>query len=82
MMCMLIVYAQNHTNGTCPMFNLRTKRIVLGCDVIWMNKTHNGYVSRKENTKANTYIFQDEYKSYKWGFVKTDTVKTEINTEM
>ena len=82
MTSMFLDYALNHTGGTYRMLNIRTKRIVLIRDVIWLIKTYGEYVSRKENTKANTYIFQDEYKSYKWGFVKTDTVKTEVNTEM
>ena len=34
--CMLLGYAQNYTGGTYRMLNLRTKRIVLSCDVIWL----------------------------------------------
>ena len=37
--CMLLGYAQNITSGTYQMFNIRIKRIVLRCNVIWINKT-------------------------------------------
>ena len=40
MTCMLLGYAQNYTGGTYHMLNLRTKLIVLRCDIIWLNKTH------------------------------------------
>ena len=40
-------YAQNHMGGTYHMLNLRTKRIVLSRDIIWLNKTHGKYISIK-----------------------------------
>ena len=39
-MCMFLGYAQNHTNSTYRMLNLRTKWILLSRDVIWLNKTY------------------------------------------
>ena len=59
--CIFLGYAQNHTGGIYLMLNLRTKRIVLIRDVIWLNKTYGEYISRKETTKMTSYILQDEY---------------------
>ena len=56
--CMFLGYAQNHNGGTYCMLNIQTKRISLSSDVIWLNKTYIEYVSRKENTKADSYILQ------------------------
>ena len=39
------------------------------------------YVSRKENTKADTYILQDEYVPYNCSHVKIDPFKNEVKTE-
>ena len=36
--CMFLGYAQNHTGSTYHMLNIRTKRIVLICDVVRLNK--------------------------------------------
>ena len=64
------------------MLNLCTKCTVLIRDVIWLNETYSEYLSRKENTKENTYILQDEEGSYNWDNVKMDPVKTEnLKTE-
>ena len=71
---MFLGYAQNHTGGTYRMLNLHTKFIVLSRDIIWPKKTYGQYVSRKENTKSETYILQDEGKSYDWDHLKTDPV--------
>ena len=63
------------------MLNLRTKRIVLSRDVIWLNKTHGDYVSIEENTKSNTYILQDKDGSYNWERIKIDPFKTKVKTK-
>ena len=63
------------------MVNLSTKRIVISCHIMWLNKTYREYVSRKVNTNADTHILQDEYESYKRYHVKIDTDKNEVKTE-
>ena len=63
------------------MLNPHTKRIVLSHDVIWLKKTYRQYVSRKENTKADTYILHDEYNYYNWYHVKIVPVENEVKTE-
>ena len=78
---MFLGYAQNNTGRTYRMLNIRTKRMVLIRDIIWLDKTYGKYVSRKENTKADTYILQDEDDSYNWAHVKIDPVKNEVKTE-
>ena len=45
--CMFLDYAKNHTGGKYRMLNLRSKRILLSHDVIWINKTQGEYISRK-----------------------------------
>ena len=35
------------------------QRMVLSLDLIWLNKTYGEYMSRKENTKADSYIIQN-----------------------
>ena len=45
--CMFLICAQDHTDGTYCMLNLRTKRIKQICDVIWITKTYGEYISRK-----------------------------------
>ena len=37
---MFLGYALNYTGGTYEILNLRTKCIVLRCDVTWINKTY------------------------------------------
>ena len=37
-------------------------------------------VSRKENTKTNSNILQDEDESYNWAHIKIDPVNTEFKT--
>ena len=61
---MFLGYTQNHTGGTYRMLNLCTKHIVISHDVIWLKKTYGEYVPRKENTKADTYIIQNDDESY------------------
>ena len=78
---MLLVYAQNHADGTYCKLNICTKCIVLSPDVIWLNKTYGEYVSRKENTKVDTYILKDEYESYNWYHILIDPLKNEVKTE-
>ena len=51
------------------MMNICTKCIVLSRYVIWLNKTYREYVSRKENTKADSYILKDEDESYNWAHI-------------
>ena len=46
-----------------------------------VKQTHRYYVPRKENTKAYSYILQNEYESYKWAHVKIDLVNNEFKTE-
>ena len=69
------------------MLSLSTKHITISRDVIWMNKTHSECASRKETTKATSYILQDEDESNHWDYAKTylfkiEQVKTEkVNTK-
>ena len=44
-------------------------------------KTYSEYISRKENTKATSYILQDEENSFNWDHIKMDPVNTESMTE-
>ena len=68
--CILLGYEKNHTGGTYCIISIHTKHIIIISDIIWINKTYGEYVSRKENTKAITYILQDEDESYSWSHVK------------
>ena len=72
---------KNNTGGTYHMLNLRTKLIILICDVIQLNKTYREYVSRKENTKADSYILKYVDDSYNWAHVKNYPVNNEVNNE-
>ena len=58
--CMFLGYAQNHTGVTYRMLNLRTKNTVLSCGILRKKKTYGEYISRKANTKADTYMLQYE----------------------
>ena len=40
MLCMLLDYAQNHTDSTYFVLNISIKHIVLSHDAIWTNKTY------------------------------------------
>ena len=57
--CMFLCYTKNHTGGTCRMLNIRTKRIVLIRNIIWIKKTYRVCVSRKVNIKAYSYILKN-----------------------
>ena len=72
---MFLSYAQNHTGGTYRMLNICSKRTVPSRDAIWINKTYGEYVSRKEKTRADSYVLQDEDGSNNWDHVKIDPVK-------
>ena len=63
-MWMLLGYVKNHTSSTYHMLNLRTERIILRHDVIWLNKTYSACISRKLNTKSDTCILKDRDESY------------------
>ena len=76
MTCLLLGYAQNHIGGTYHILNLWKIYIGLSCIIIWINKNYGEYVSRKKNTKENSYILQDEYKSDIWTHIKMDPVNT------
>ena len=52
-------YENNCAGGTYRMINIRTKIIILSCDIIWLNKTYVEYLPRKENTNADTYTLKD-----------------------
>ena len=64
-----------------PHVNLGTNFIALSRDVIWINKTYVEYVSRKENTKEDTYTLQDEDKSYNWAHIQINPVNNEVKNE-
>ena len=55
---MFLGYEQNHTRGTYRILNIHTNCIVLSREIIWLNKTYGEYVSRKWNTKADSYILK------------------------
>ena len=74
---MHIGYIKNHTGGTYLMLNLSKKHAVISHHVICMNETYGEYVSSQEQTKYETYIFQDEDKFNTWDNVKVDPIKTE-----
>ena len=78
---MLLDYAQNNSVSTYRMLNICTKRIVIIREIIWLSKTYGEYLSRKENTKADTYILQDEDRYYNWAHVKIYPVKNEVRNE-
>ena len=40
--CMFFAYFQNNTSGIYRMLNLRTKYIVLSCDIMWIKKPMEG----------------------------------------
>ena len=79
--CIFLGYVKNNTGGTLCMLNLRTKCMVLICDVIWILKTYIWYVSRKQHTKEDNYILQDENNYYNLAHVKVDPIKNEVNNE-
>ena len=78
---MFLGYVQDYTVGTYRILNMRTKFIVLSRDVIWLNKTYEDCVSRKDNTKADSYILQNEDNYYKWDHLKIYPVKNKVRTE-
>ena len=49
------IKSQLEDQGKACMF----QRMVLSLDLIWLNKTYGEYMSRKENTKADSYIIQN-----------------------
>ena len=62
--------------------NLYIKRTVLSRDIVWINKTYGEYTSRRDHTKDDICILQDENKSDKWDNIKMDPVNTEdVNNE-
>ena len=61
---MFLGYAQNHTGGTYRILNLHKKLIVLSRDIIWLKKTQGEDISRKDNTKADTYILINKDEPY------------------
>ena len=63
------------------MLNLHTKYTVLIRVVIWLIKTYGQYTPRKENTKEDTYILQDEDEHYYWAHIKIDSFNNEVKTE-
>ena len=81
MTCMFLGYAQNHTYSTHHMLILRTKRILLSRDVIWLNKTYVEYVSKREHSKDESNNLQYKYQSTARANVKNDPTRTEVNTE-
>ena len=46
------------------------KHIILSRDAIWLNKTYGEYISRRENTKAISYILQYEDDTVGMGVMK------------
>ena len=44
-------------------------------------KAYEEYVSRKENTKSETYILQDEDEYYNWANIKIDSFKNEVKSK-
>ena len=77
---MFLGYVQDYTVGTYRILNIRTKFIVLSRDVIWLNKTYEDCVSRKDNTEADSYILQNEDNYYKWDHLKIDPAQNENKT--
>ena len=53
---------------------------MLSNDIIWHNKTYGGFISGKENTKANSNILQYEDRFYNWYHIKIDPVNNESKT--
>ena len=49
------------------------------CTKLWRNMNWRN-ISRYENTKADTYILQDEDGYYNWEHVKFDPFNTEVKT--
>ena len=78
---MSLGYAQNHTGVKYRLFIICTKRIVLSCDIIWLNKTYREYVSKRENTNKYSYNLQNEDDLYKWAHLKIDPVKNKDKTK-
>ena len=79
--CMLLDYARNNNGVTYRMSNICTKHIILSRELIWLNKTYGEYVPRKQNSKADYFIQQNEYAFYEWAHVKIDPDKKEVKTE-
>ena len=67
---MFLVCIQNHTGGPYCMLNIYIKCVVLSRGSIYLNKTYGKYVSRKEHTKSDIYVLQDNYKYDKWAHMK------------
>ena len=60
------------------MLNIHTKLIALSRDVILLNKTYGEYVSRKDTTKANSYILQEKDNSNKYSYVKIHPINAAL----
>jgi len=44
MECIFVGYAENHTGDVYRLLNLKTDKIVLSRDVVWLNKTFEEYM--------------------------------------
>ena len=44
---MFVGYSDNHTENVCRFVSLKTKRIILSCNVTWMSKLHTGTSTTK-----------------------------------
>ena len=70
MACIFLGCLLNHMVSSYRMLNIRMKHNVLSHDIIWLNITYGGCVSRQEHTKFDSYILQYEDNCDHWSHVK------------
>jgi hypothetical protein len=51
--CMLVKYAENHQSDVYRMWDLKTHRIVISRDILWLNKIYGDSVHNKKTAVGN-----------------------------
>ena len=74
---MLLNFKQKSEGGTYYMLNICSKCIILSRDVACLKNKYKKYISRWEQTKANSYIIQCEDNSNKCSHIGIDPTNTE-----
>jgi transposase InsO family protein len=57
--CMLVNYAENHQSNVYRMWDLKTHRIVISRDILWLNKSYGDFIQDKK-TDVDNAINDDE----------------------
>jgi hypothetical protein len=51
--CMLVNYAENHQSDVYRMWDLKTRRIVIRLDILWLNKIYGDFIHDKKTAVDN-----------------------------